>query len=47
MTLMKNRLEVYRRPDAEEGRYLELTTLGEGEKVMLVGLEEGQVAWWE
>jgi hypothetical protein len=47
LNLTKNRHEVYRKPDSEEGRYLELTTLGEGESATPPGLEGYGVTWWD
>ncbi len=46
MTLMKKWLEVYYKPDAEEGCYLELTALGEGEKAMLQAFADCGLEWW-
>ncbi len=47
LNLAKNSLEVYRKADGEEGRYLEMTTLGEGESAVPVGLEGCGVRWWQ
>ncbi len=45
LNLQKNQLELYRRPDPDEARYLELHTLSEGEAATFGDVECG-LEWW-
>ncbi|CAN5898551.1 Uma2 family endonuclease [soil metagenome] len=43
LNLQKNQLELYRRPDPDDGRYLELYTLSDGE---VATFGECRLEWW-